>query len=331
VSTGDLIAIQKHILGKAPLDSWYKERAADSNNDGKVSSIDLIELRKLILGMIDQLPNSDSWRFYEKESQKTFYHIDVMKETMRADFTGIKVGDVNGNTDPALKADRSNDAVTLSVNRYLNNDRITFRALDDRTINGIQLTLEFDPSKLNIINVLSGESIGISNDNFNLTRQENGWITLSWNPVDGSELAWTAGQDLFSLVVNDHSRVDLSEILTISSKITPAEVYDGGGTEYGLNLTFSESDLFSEFSLLQNRPNPWRSETIIGFTLGESSNTTLTVFDVNGRMVKELGGYTAKGYHEWSIDNRDIPASGVYYYKLETNDHTAVKKMILMD
>ena len=108
-------------------------------------------------------------------------------------------------------------------------------------------------------------------------------------------------------------------------------MYDGNGTEYGLNLSFSESDLFSEFSLLQNRPNPWRTETIIGFTLGESSNTTLTVFDVNGRMVKELGGFTPKGYHEWSIDNRDIPSTGVYYYKLETNEHTAVKKMILMD
>jgi hypothetical protein len=254
-----------------------------------------------------------------------------MKETMRADFTGIKVGDVNGNTDPALKANRSNDAVTLSVDRYLNNDKITFRALDNRTIGGIQLTLEFHPSKLNIINVLSGESINMSSDNFNLTRQENGWITLSWNPVDGSELDWTAGQELFSLLVNGNPRVDLSEILTISSKVTPAEVYDGNGTEHGLNLFFSESDLISEFSLLQNRPNPWRAETIIGFTLGESSNTTLTVFDVNGRMVKELRGYTPKGYHEWSVDNRDIPASGVYYYKLETNDHTAVKKMILMD
>jgi hypothetical protein len=331
VSTSDLILIQKAILGKAPLESWYKEQAADANNDGKISALDLIELRKLILGMIDQLPSSDSWRFYERESNKSFYHIDEMLETMRADFVGVKIGDVNGSNDPALKANRSSEAFTLSVNRYPEQERITFRATEQKKISGLQLTIEFDPSKLQIVNVLPGNKINITADHFNLLQQENGWITLSWNPEDGTSLELIPGQEIFSLQLVDPGQVDLSEMLTISSRRTPAEVYDDTGVESGINLEFEDSGFAADFSLKQNRPNPWKHSTAIGFTLTESAQTSLTVYDVNGRMVKQMGGQMPKGYHEWSIDAADLPASGVYYYKLETNDRTAVRKMILME
>ena len=50
VSTLDLVKIQKHILGKSPLESEMREVAADVNNDGKVSALDLLDIRKLILG-----------------------------------------------------------------------------------------------------------------------------------------------------------------------------------------------------------------------------------------------------------------------------------------
>ena len=66
VSTLDLVAIQKHILGTESLKSPYKMIAADVNNDKDISSIDLIELRKLILGIYDKLPESTSWRFVPK-------------------------------------------------------------------------------------------------------------------------------------------------------------------------------------------------------------------------------------------------------------------------
>ena len=45
VSTADLVVIQRHILGQDLLDSPYKIIAADVNNNGSVSSVDLITLR----------------------------------------------------------------------------------------------------------------------------------------------------------------------------------------------------------------------------------------------------------------------------------------------
>ena len=56
ISTADLILIQKHLLGKQMLPNKYRRRAADANNDGKIGAIDIITLRKLILGIEDELP-----------------------------------------------------------------------------------------------------------------------------------------------------------------------------------------------------------------------------------------------------------------------------------
>ncbi|MBK8504468.1 MAG: T9SS type A sorting domain-containing protein [Saprospiraceae bacterium] len=331
VSTSDLVAIQKDILGKASLDSWYKLQAADANNDGKVSAIDLIQLRKLILGMIDHLPSSDSWRFFEKESNKSFYHIDQMLESMKADFIGVKVGDVNGSNDPSLKAGRSGSAMTLLVSQFIEGNRITFLPSKQETIAGIQFTLEFDASQLKIVDVLPGTKLNLNREHLNLTHQANGWVTLSWNPADGNAMIIGEDDALFTLIVEQTGQVDLSETMTISSKVTRAEAYDQGGLEYPLNLNFVNGSIAHGFELLQNRPNPWSHETAIGFSVSESTQTILTVYDVSGRMVKQMTGVAHKGYQEWSIDARDMPHSGVYYYKLETNDGTAVRKMILMD
>ncbi|NND35101.1 MAG: T9SS type A sorting domain-containing protein [Saprospiraceae bacterium] len=331
VSTGDLVAIQKDILGKSPLDSWYKEKAADSNDDGKVSAIDLIELRKLILGKIDQLPASDSWRFYEKETNKKSYHIDKMLEEMRVDFVGVKIGDVNGSTNPALKAGRSSEALTLSVDRGFSDHEIIFRSSSDLSISGIQFTLEIDKSKLQIISLLEEGKLQLSSEHVNLERQSDGWITLSWNSPNGEQLNISKGENLFGLKISKGHAVELSDVMTISSKVAASEVYFSPDLVGNVNLEFNAATQSDRFSLLQNRPNPWKHTTVIGFSVPEAAETILTLFDVHGRLIKEVSGFTAKGYHEWSVDGQDIPGTGVYYYKLETNNRTAIRKMILMD
>ncbi|MDW8231136.1 MAG: hypothetical protein RMJ33_14985, partial [Saprospiraceae bacterium] len=51
VSTFDLVLINKHILGLEPLNSPYKMIAADANNSRSITTFDIVELRKLILGI----------------------------------------------------------------------------------------------------------------------------------------------------------------------------------------------------------------------------------------------------------------------------------------
>ncbi len=330
VATSDLILIQKDILGKAPLDSWYKEEAADANDDGKVSALDLVTLRKLILGMIDKLPESDSWRFYEKESNRSFYHIYEMLDEMRADFIGVKIGDVNGTTNPALRAGRSSEAFTMELPSNLKGNVLSFASSEDREISGLQFTVEFDPDRIEINGILETGKLNLSGEHVNISSQDKGWITISWNPEDGQNVRIEEGQELFALEVIGKENLDLSNSIAITSKVTQAEVYLSDGLESDVNLRFTTSEESAGFALYQNRPNPWKSTTIVGFTIPESSHTSLEVFDINGKMIRSFNADLAKGYNEWEIAVSDLPSSGVYYYKLRTEDQTAIKKMVLI-
>jgi len=68
VTTLDLVLIQRHILQSTFLNSPYKVIAADIDNNERVTSIDLIHLRKLILGINTDFPGGqEAWRFVEKD------------------------------------------------------------------------------------------------------------------------------------------------------------------------------------------------------------------------------------------------------------------------
>jgi hypothetical protein len=85
------------------------------------------------------------------------------------------------------------------------------------------------------------------------------------------------------------------------------------------------------FSLEQNQPNPFRYETVIGFTLPEAMPARLQVFDITGRLLKTLEGDFSKGYSQLKIDRDDLRNTGVLYYQLETKDYLATRKMVLLE
>ena len=82
--------------------------------------------------------------------------------------------------------------------------------------------------------------------------------------------------------------------------------------------------------MYQNEPNPFTESTVIGFSLPEAGNYTLTIFDVTGKVVKVVTNEGQKGYNQESIDRNDI-STGVMYYQLESNDYNATKKMIIIE
>ncbi|TKJ41088.1 hypothetical protein CEE37_05320 [candidate division LCP-89 bacterium B3_LCP] len=83
-------------------------------------------------------------------------------------------------------------------------------------------------------------------------------------------------------------------------------------------------------ALRQNYPNPFNPTTSISFALPETSQITLTVFDVQGREIAELvNGRRTAGIHEVTFDASDLP-SGIYFYHMVAKEFTAVKKMALI-
>ena len=101
-------------------------------------------------------------------------------------------------------------------------------------------------------------------------------------------------------------------------------------TPKSVNINNISSIIPDRFELSQNYPNPFNPSTKIKFSIPENSITKVTVFDYLGREVTRLVERDLNaGTYEVDWDGSGF-ASGVYYYKLETNLFSETKKMFLV-
>jgi len=92
----------------------------------------------------------------------------------------------------------------------------------------------------------------------------------------------------------------------------------------------SHQQLPAEMALLPNYPNPFNPWTSIPFTLNESAQTNVSVYDLRGKLVETLlQGNLPAGYHETRWDASSV-ASGVYLVKLESNGLSLTRKIMVL-
>ena len=90
------------------------------------------------------------------------------------------------------------------------------------------------------------------------------------------------------------------------------------------------SEVPDEYKLFQNYPNPFNPVTNIKFDIPRSSHVKLIIYDALGREVTTLvNEKLTAGSYETSWDGSSFP-SGVYFYKLETDNFTNTRKMVLI-
>jgi hypothetical protein len=100
-STFDLVLMARHILGVDLLDHPYKVRAADIDNSGHLSIMDMLLMNAWILGMNTDYPEN-SWLFFQAAAgtEGPVFPIVLMADQTNYNFIGIKLGDVNGSAAP---------------------------------------------------------------------------------------------------------------------------------------------------------------------------------------------------------------------------------------
>ncbi|MGQ9642780.1 MAG: T9SS type A sorting domain-containing protein, partial [Ignavibacterium sp.] len=86
----------------------------------------------------------------------------------------------------------------------------------------------------------------------------------------------------------------------------------------------------AKFELAQNYPNPFNPNTSISFTIPQSGNVKLSVYNLLGQEITTLvNEYKEAGTHNIEFNATNLN-SGVYLYKLESNGLTLTKKMTLL-
>lgn len=336
VNTFDLILISRHILGLEPLNTPYKLISADVNKSGTLTTFDVVELRKLILGTYTELPNNKSWRFVDK-TQNFADPNNPFAETIREsinisqanwlpmDFIGCKIGDVDDTAIPNFQGeteDRNYDMKVMTLkNRLVQaGDKFTVHFETPEDASGLQMTLGSKGLQLEKII----PQTNCSKDNFGLFSQiqnagsSSVFTAVFENGAVGFDAVFTALQD-----------GTLDNMLEINSNITKSMAFDQAGRRYDLALRFeAENEKMDQPVFFQNNPNPWSHETRLAFYLPENGKVNINVTGQNGQVVYQQNGQFAEGYHQIVFEKDQFPASGVYYVRLQTGVFSEVRKMM---
>jgi hypothetical protein len=354
VSTYDLVLISKHILGVDPLETPYQRIAADINRSGTITTLDLIQLRKLILSITTGFTDNTSWRFVEasysfpnpanpwaEQFPEVINFNDLpLGGISNADFVAVKIGDVSGDAAPnnlaaidersyeGIFALQTDEQVLKAGHEY----RVTFTAAELPAIEGYQATLTLG-SEVALVDIVSGMA---TEDHFGLVYAGEGMITTSWNwasnPIAIGSAETLAGTELFTLVLRAESDVMLSEVLGVGSAVTKAEAYGKDGTFRDVAIEFGgTAAAVAGFELYQNQPNPFKGETVIGFNLPEAAQATVTISDVTGKVLKLYRLEGARGYNQLTVRSADLAAAGVVSYTVAAGSFAATKKMVIVE
>jgi hypothetical protein len=179
-------------------------------------------------------------------------------------------------------------------------------------------------------------------------------FTANVNNLGQVVLNWETATELNNLGFEIERRTESTEFRTIGYVEGYGTTTEPGSYSYidkfaenGINYyrlkqidfngTYAYSDVVEvevngplTFNLQQNYPNPFNPSTQIKYSVPESGNIRLSVFNIVGEEVAVLAdGFTQAGFYEATFDASNLP-SGVYVYKLQSTNSVQAKKMLLL-
>lgn len=240
VTTFDVVRILRHILTQQPLTSPYDIIAADVDNSGTVSSLDLVQLQRLILQQIDTFPNNQPWRFVPAsydfinpsnpltENFPETIEINRLEiDTANIDFVAIKVGDVIADVNAGTARQLPNPmGFHIEEQSFKKGELVKIPFIMDATNEalGFQLELDFDPKKLTFKGATENSYLPLSATNFGQKDIEYGQLKMLW--INQAQLPIRALPDgLFQLEFIALSDGQLSNSLRLNTNQFPSQFY----------------------------------------------------------------------------------------------------------
>jgi hypothetical protein len=334
VTTFDIAKISKHLLDIEKIGTPYSLIAADVDMNNEIDGADMLKIRNFILRKSDNLnTNGTIWRFVDKsysfknaaspltEDFSTVVSLKKVGDRAVANFVAVKLGDVNttytGEAVATVRNAKTLNFTTEDIDLVAGNEYTVNIAAENFNAAAFQGTFSFT-------NATVKAAKGTLLTDANMAIFSNA-ITTSWN---GNAKA----DDIMAITFVANKSGKLSEMLTINSSLTPAVANEANGTEMNVNLKFSNGKVAGgEFALNNATPNPVKFETVIGFNLPKDSKATLTVYTTEGKVLSVKNVDAKAGANQITLTKGDLNATGVMYYRLETADYSATKKMVVIE
>jgi hypothetical protein len=331
VSTYDLVLISKHILGLEPFDLPQKYIAADVNNSYSVTTFDIVETRKLLLGIYTEFPHVTSWRFVRSDHAfsdpnnplsdpfpESVLLSDVQDGIHIAEFYAVKMGDVNCS---AFSNNLNNNNNRQKYSLYIPNIQMKpnewyeIPVYADGDLVALQAELTFASELTAYIEIHPGSYPGMSEDVF--AQKESEGLRMSWfhhEPVRFSEKA-----PLFTLLVQSQTAGDLSHFIRLNPTSLQAEAYDGLGEKSDLQLLFRKG-VQNGMECFAPYPNPGLGAAFFPVKTHAPKACTISLYDARGQLIFSQKSTLTPGLNQLEIPAEAFSAGGVYLWKIECSE-----------
>ncbi|MCC6815156.1 MAG: T9SS type A sorting domain-containing protein [Saprospiraceae bacterium] len=345
VTTYDIVLIQNHILGKKLFKDPYQFIAADVNRTKTITSSDISEIRKLILGYKENFSNNRSWRFINSEYNfihaenplsEDFpeeYFVPVLRDNVFVSFKGIKVGDVDDSQKfSGLQEIKSRNSqivpMTLeNVNLKKGEIKSVFIRFDSyRDYLGAQGCIRTDLQKVKIVDLKIDSEGPLSQESIGTQLLSQGLIKFSWI-ANGSSKDWIINIQLEAI-----ENCNSADLFDFDNECLLSEAYNKNGefTKLVLKNEGSTSIVSSNTIVLyQNIPNPFSDKTLIPVESLKPCSSVFNVYDINGKRIINKIINLIPGMNYIEVSRKEFLSEGIYIYKIEDGEQIFVRKMIL--
>ena len=151
-----------------------------------------------------------------------------------------------------------------------------------------------------------------------------------------------ASGETFTLL--DKETLETLDPAALEAQLEILRVESDGSLKYQRAIALLESVLASlrpaETQLLANYPNPFNPETWIPYHLANDTDVQISIYDINGALVRQLDlGHQRAGYYTnrsraayWDGRNEfgERVATGIYFYQLQANNMSLLRKMVIL-
>ena len=350
ISTFDLVLMAQHVLQINDLNTPYKLIAADVNMDQTIDILDMIELRQLILFAIDDFSVNQAWRFVNAdyvfpdpknpwlEAIPQTHSIETLSADTEVDFIAVKIGDLDCSAQTKSSVTTVTERAAQPLVLQTSNAAISagtkfsvsLSTQEDFTLSAAQFTLNFDPN-LAAFEGIQSQALSLNEGAVSQKFAQEGLLPFAWYTTKGVD--FTESTDI---VFNFTAKQDLTiaDLLQLNSTLTEAKAYTPMGEQYNVELNILEETTTlvpTTFKVYQNQPNPFSSQTVIGYEMPTAQAVLLTVFDLDGKVIFTRNLDAAAGYNSVELTSAQINKSGVLYFQLNTADYSVTKKMIILE
>ncbi|MCC6459070.1 MAG: hypothetical protein IT260_01285 [Saprospiraceae bacterium] len=328
VSTFDLVLINKHILAQQPLQNFYQVFAADVNQSQTISTSDIVEVRKLILGLYDTLPNTPSWRLirpiadpanlvnYAAVRDTYQFSIPNLSGDMTLNgfnFVGVKMGDANSNAALLGPADDRSGAplgLRLDGERRLDAGESAWIPVwpeENLPLEGWQLALQFDETQLDIQDIRGIPA--------NCVALYPGELRLSW--IGEPAAGFGPEAPLFWLLLRAQEAVRLSDAGLRLSPVLSAEAYPAGTAALRRPMVLNGGAApEAQAVFFPPQPNPTSGAAVFPLRLPAEAEVELELLDGQGRRAYRSVQLLEAGYWQVDLPAEALPGAGLWWYRI---------------